>query len=63
MITQKLSKKEMNSIVGGRVWQCVSDPGPGPNHTTFLVDADTIEEAADAVHNATGSLQVNCTAA
>jgi bacteriocin-like protein len=61
-VTQKLSKKEMNSIIGGiHRWQCVSDPGPGPKHNTFLIYADTVEEAAEAVHNATGSGQVNCT--
>jgi bacteriocin-like protein len=62
-VTQKLSKKQMNSIIGGIRWQCVSNPGSGPEYKTFLIDADTAEEAADLVHNLTGSLQVNCTEA
>jgi hypothetical protein len=58
---ETLTKKQMSAVRGGSLWYCQYYTGNGFSKP-FLIEADTIEEAADLLHQQTGATQVNCTA-
>lgn len=65
---QKLTNKQMSSIIGGELWYCTyvatqqgtinNGEAIGPS---IIVEASSAVEAADIVHSMTGATQVNCT--
>lgn len=66
---EKLTKKQMSSIVGGEFWFCTYrteqqstlEGGDDPIGPSIIVEAGSAIEAADLVHAMTGATQVNCT--
>lgn len=59
---QQLSKSQMNSLIGGERYECVTFLN-GKRTGKYIVEANSPTEAADAVHGTYDSDQVNCTRA